>query len=57
MGKTIEANTRALREAQERRRRHGDVAPDRCIEEYLSLSAGHPRRQQLTRVIAALSMI
>ncbi len=58
MGMSLqEANSRALKEAQRRRRRDGGQAPDRCIDEYLALDASHPRRQALTRVIAALSMI
>jgi hypothetical protein len=58
MGMSIqEANARALREAQERIRRDGRRAPDQCIDEYLSLAAGHPRREELTKVIAALSMM
>lgn len=52
-----EANDRAVREAEERIRRHGRTAPDRCIDEYLALGAGDPRRQELTRVIAVLSMM
>jgi hypothetical protein len=52
-----DANDRALREAEERLRRHGRRAPDRCIDEYLALGAGDPRRQELTRVIAVLSMM
>ena len=58
MGMSLkEANARAVREAEERLKRHGRQAPDQCIDEYLSLSAGHPRRQELTRVIAVLSMM
>ena len=58
MGMSIqEANARALKEAQERVKRDGRRAPDQCIDEYLSLSAGHPRRQELTKVIAVLSMM
>lgn len=58
MGMSIqEANDRALKEAQRRLRRDGARAPDQCIEEYLALAAGHPRRQELTRVIAVLSMM
>ncbi len=58
MGMSIqEANARALSEARRRRRLDGRNAPDRCVDEYLSLLAGDPRRPQLTRVIAALSMI
>lgn len=58
MGMSIqEANTRALKEARLRRRRDGRQAPDRCIDEYLALSASHPRRQELTRVIAVLTLM
>jgi hypothetical protein len=51
------ANAQALKEAQQRVARDGGLAQDRCIDEYLALAAGHPRRQALTRVISALSLI
>jgi hypothetical protein len=58
MGMSLkEANALALQEARRRVAQDGRRAPDRCIEEYLSLGAGHPRRQELTRVIAALSLM
>jgi hypothetical protein len=52
-----EANARALKEAQARLRRDGRRAPDRCVDEYLALAARHPRRTELTKVIAVLSMM
>ena len=58
MGMSLqEANDRAVREAEDRLRRDGRRAPDQCIDEYLALGAGDPRRQELTRVIAVLSMM
>ena len=58
MGMSIQAaNAQALKEAQQRIARDGRLAQDRCIDEYLSLDAGNPRRQTLTRVISALSLI
>jgi hypothetical protein len=58
MGMSLElANARAFAEAEERLKRHGEQASDRCIDEYMSLGLAHPRRQELTRVIAALSMM
>lgn len=58
MGMSLQAaNAQALKEAQQRVARDGRLAQDRCIDEYLSLAAGHPRRQALTRVISALSLI
>jgi len=58
MGMSMElANARAFEEAEARLRQYGTQAADLCIEEYLSLGIEHPRRQELTRVIAALSMI
>ena len=58
MGMSLqEANDRAVREAEDRLRRDGRRAPDQCIDEYLALEAGNPRRQELTRVIAVLSMM
>jgi hypothetical protein len=52
-----EANARAINEARRRLARHGRRAPDLCIEEYLALAAGHPRRPELTKVISALSLM
>jgi hypothetical protein len=58
MGMSLqEANIRAVKEAEERLRQDGRRAPDRCIDEYLALEAGNPRRQELTRVIAVLSLM
>ena len=51
------ANARAVQEAQERRRRDGRRAPDRCIDEYLALAIGDPRRHELAKVISALSLV
>jgi len=58
MGMSLQqANAQALQEARRRMAQDGRRAPDLCIDEYLALAAGHPRRQELTRVIAALSMM
>lgn len=58
MGMSLElANARAFEEAEERLKRHGARAPGLCIEEYMALNAFEPRRQQLGKVIAALSLM
>ncbi len=58
MGMSLEDfNAKAQQEAQQRRRLHGRSAQDRCIDDYLALNAGDPRQQELTRVIAVLSMM
>ena len=51
------ANARAVQEAQERRRRDGRQAPDRCIDEYLALAIGDPRRTELAKVISVLGLM
>ncbi|MDP3173003.1 MAG: hypothetical protein Q8M88_01040 [Phenylobacterium sp.] len=58
MGMSLElANARAFEEAEERLKQYGALAPDLCIEEYIALGVESPRRQELTKVIAALSMM
>ncbi len=58
MGMSLEDfNAKAQQEAQQRRRRDGRSAQDRCIDDYLALNAGDPRQLELTRVIAVLSMM
>lgn len=58
MGMSLQAaNAQALQEARRRAVRDGRLAQDRCIEEYMSLSAVSPRRQELNRVISVLSLI
>ena len=58
MGMSLEDfNAKAQREAQQRRRRDGQRAQDRCIDDYLALASGDPRQRELTRVIAVLSMM
>ena len=58
MGMSIPAaNARAVQEAAERRRRDGRSAPDRCIDEYMALNIGDPRRNQLAKVISVLGLI
>ena len=51
------ANARAVQEAQERRRRDGQKAPDRCIDEYLALPVGDPRRTELAKVISVFGLM
>ena len=51
------ANARVVEEAQARQRRDGRRAPDRCIDEYLALSIGDPRRRELAKVISVLGLM
>jgi hypothetical protein len=53
----IAANARTVREAQQRRRRDGRRAPDLCIDEYMALNIGDPRRNELAKVISVLGLI